>query len=172
MVNLAYQGLGHPFQTHTFNKICGRLGNAEVINLRSNNITSAAGIRLPTCKSLNLSFNSISSFSQLPAVPALEKLNLIHNAIEKLSGIGRLKSVRELSLDGNDVRFIDEYRKRVFLMLPDLKVLDGIPKQKIDIEPLNLIDPQDLEEDADEDKEYEKQQGTAYKLEKAGCALM
>ncbi|KAM9316524.1 acidic leucine-rich nuclear phosphoprotein 32-related protein 1-like [Gastrophryne carolinensis] len=129
-LNLSYQSLGEPYQLNNFYRILRRLIRVERLWLVDNSIKTLSAIRLPRCKELNLSKNHLTSFKQLPKLPAIQHLSLAENNIESLSGLSDLKhsALESLVLKSNPCEFLEDYRQRVFSILPNLKTLDGIAK--------------------------------------------
>ncbi|XP_073529179.1 uncharacterized protein [Phyllobates terribilis] len=129
-INLSYQDLGDPYQENNFHRILRRLIRIERLWLVDNSLKDLSAIRLPRCKELNLSKNHFRSFKQLPKLPAIQHLSLAENNIDSLSGLADLKHspLESLVLKSNPCEFLEDYRLRVFSILPNLKTLDGIPK--------------------------------------------
>ncbi|XP_072266499.1 uncharacterized protein [Pyxicephalus adspersus] len=129
-INLSYQGLGDPYQQNNLHSILRRLIRVERLWLVDNSLKDLSAIRLPRCKELNLNKNHFTSFKQLPKLPAIQHLSLAENNIESLGGLTDLKysSLESLVLKSNPCEFLEDYRQRVFSILPNLKTLDGIPK--------------------------------------------
>ncbi|XP_040205243.1 protein tilB homolog [Rana temporaria] len=129
-INLSYQGLGDPYQQNNLHRILRRLIRVERLWLVDNSLKDLSAIRLPRCKELNLSKNHFTTFKQLPKLPAIQHLSLAENNIEALCGLADLKHspLESLVLKSNPCEFLDDYRQRVFSILPNLKTLDGIPK--------------------------------------------
>ncbi|XP_053379086.1 protein tilB homolog [Mercenaria mercenaria] len=63
-------------------------------------------------------------------MPRARKIIATENNIGSLDGLQSLRGtpLEELYLSGNNCSFEINYRKRVFAALPNLKVLDGIPR--------------------------------------------
>ncbi|KAM6987346.1 uncharacterized protein LKV04_010174 [Tautogolabrus adspersus] len=143
-LNLSYQNLGDPFQQENFLRILRRLIRVEKLQLIDNSLTNLSSVRLPRCRILNLQRNHLVCLRQLPRLPAVEHLCLSENAISSLRGLGTLENtpLRSLSLSRNPVTFTQDYRSRVFLCLPKLEVLDGIPKLSEDSLPTRLHFPE------------------------------
>ncbi|CAJ1065735.1 uncharacterized protein LOC117825416 [Xyrichtys novacula] len=129
-LNLSYQNLGDPFQQENFLRILRRLIRVEKLQLVDNSLTNLSSVRLPRCRMLNLQRNRLVCLRQLPKLPAIEHLCLSENAIRSLGGLASLAHgpLRSLNLIHNPVTFTQDYRAQVFLCLPKLEVLDGIPK--------------------------------------------
>ncbi|XP_033970358.1 uncharacterized protein LOC117469968 [Trematomus bernacchii] len=143
-LNLSYQNLGDPFQKENFLRILRRLIRVENLQLVDNSLTNLSSVRLPRCRMLNLQRNHLLCLRQLPKLPAVEHLSLSENAIGSLGGLGALGigPLRSLNLSRNPVTFTQDYRARVFLCLPKLEILDGIPKLPEDSLPTRLQFPE------------------------------
>ncbi|XP_054649613.1 leucine-rich repeat-containing protein 9 [Dunckerocampus dactyliophorus] len=129
-LNLSYQDLGDPFQQENFLRILRRLIRVEQLQLVDNSLSNLSSVRLPRCRILNLHRNHLVCLLQLPKLPAVEQLCLSENAISCLGGLDTLRNspLRSLNLSLNPVTFTEDYRARVFSCLPNLEVLDGVPK--------------------------------------------
>ncbi|XP_072247860.1 uncharacterized protein [Leuresthes tenuis] len=143
-LNLSYQDLGDPYQRENFLRILRRLIRVEKLQLIDNSLTDLSSVRLPRCRMLNLHHNQLVCLRQLPKLPAVEHLCLSENAISSLGGLGALRNspLRSLNLTRNPVTFTQDYRARVLSCLPNLEVLDGIPKLPEDSLPLRLTGPE------------------------------
>ncbi|XP_074048826.1 acidic leucine-rich nuclear phosphoprotein 32 family member B-like [Macrotis lagotis] len=122
--------LGDPYQADNLNRILRRLIRVQTLWLVDNSLTDLSAIRLPRCKELNVSKNCFTSFKQLPKIPEIQHLSLAENQITTLSGLSNLQStpLESLMLKRNPCEFHQNYRKQVFSSLPNLKILDGVPK--------------------------------------------
>nr|XP_020835805.1 acidic leucine-rich nuclear phosphoprotein 32-related protein-like isoform X1 [Phascolarctos cinereus] len=129
-LNISFQALGDPYQADNLNRILRRLIRVRTLWLVDNSLTDLSAIRLPRCKELNVSKNCFTSFKQLPKIPETRHLSLAENQIATLSGLSSLQStpLESLMLKRNPCEFHQNYRKQVFSSLPNLKVLDGVPK--------------------------------------------
>ncbi|XP_019358643.1 PREDICTED: uncharacterized protein LOC109287821 [Gavialis gangeticus] len=136
-LNLSFQDLGDLYQVDNFKRILRRLIRVERLWLVDNSLTDLSAIRLPRCKELNISKNHFTSFKQLPKMPQIQRLALAENNIETLSGISDLKytPLESLILERNPCEFQENYRQLVFSSLPNLKMLDGVPKLPEDCPP-------------------------------------
>ena len=104
--------------------------NLETLSLINVGLTTLKGFpKLPKLKKLELSDNRISNgLGALKDCPLLSHLNLSNNKIKDLEAIEPLKSfdsLTHLDLFNNDVCNSDEYRTKVFKLLPNLKYLDN-----------------------------------------------
>uniref|UniRef100_A0A3B3D3Q7 U2A'/phosphoprotein 32 family A C-terminal domain-containing protein n=1 Tax=Oryzias melastigma TaxID=30732 RepID=A0A3B3D3Q7_ORYME len=142
LLNLSYQDLGDPYQLENFVRILRRLIRVEKLQLIDNSLINLSSVRLP-CRMLNLHRNHLVYLHQLPKLPAVEHLCLSENAIASLGGLGSLGSspLRSLNLTRNPVAFTQDYRV-VFSCLPNLEVLDGIPKLPADALPFRIKAPE------------------------------
>uniref|UniRef100_A0A8C9PDY8 Uncharacterized protein n=1 Tax=Spermophilus dauricus TaxID=99837 RepID=A0A8C9PDY8_SPEDA len=129
--------LGDPYQVENFNRILRRLIRVETLWLVDNSLLDLSAIRLPSCRTLNLNRNYLTSFKQLPKLPQIQHLSLAENHIETLAGLPSLRCtpLESLILKRNPCEFHQNYRKRVFSCLPNLKMLDGILKLPEDYSP-------------------------------------
>ncbi|XP_061924673.1 uncharacterized protein LOC133663951 [Entelurus aequoreus] len=129
-LNLSYQDLGEPFQRENFLRILRRLIRVERLQLVDNSLSNLTSVRLPRCKVLNLQRNHLVCLLHLPKLPAVEQLCLAENAIASLGGLDTLRNspLRSLNLALNPVAFAQDYRAHVFSCLPNLEILDGVPK--------------------------------------------
>lgn len=129
-INLSFQELAHDYQRKNFHRILGILNSAITVNLVSNKLTDLRQHTFPQCESLNLNQNYITSFRQLPRTPRIRCLTLTNNNVNRFSYMDRLAStpIQELTLKGNPVSFMLDYRQKVFRFIPNLRILDGIRK--------------------------------------------
>ncbi|CAD7690954.1 unnamed protein product [Nyctereutes procyonoides] len=136
-LNLSFQDLGDPYQVANFHRILRRLIRVETLWLVDNSLVDLSAIRLPRCRVLNMNKNHLTSFKQLPKIPQIQHLSLAENHIESLTGLSSLWStpLESLTLRRNPCEFHQNYRKRVFSCLPNLKMLDGILKLPEDSSP-------------------------------------
>ncbi|RLW00656.1 hypothetical protein DV515_00008559, partial [Chloebia gouldiae] len=105
-LNLSFQDLGDLYQVENFKRILRRLIRVEKLWL-------------------------------LPKIPQIQHLSLAENHITTLSGISdfRHTPLESLVLKRNPCEFQERYRQLVFSNLPNLKILDGIPKLPEDCSP-------------------------------------
>ncbi|KAM4770504.1 uncharacterized protein ACIQIH_011986 isoform 3-T3 [Cyanocitta cristata] len=136
-LNLSFQDLGDLYQVENFKRILRRLIRVEKLWLVDNSLTDLSAIRLPRCRELNVNKNHFTSFKQLPKIPQIQHLSLAENNIATLSGISDFRStpLESLILKRNPCEFQERYRQLVFSNLPNLKILDGIPKLPEDCSP-------------------------------------
>lgn len=69
-----------------------------------------------------------SGLSNLVSSPKLTHLNISGNKIkdlEELKALENFKSLQVLDLFNNDATSIDNYREKIFALIPSLKYLDG-----------------------------------------------
>lgn len=110
-------------------------------------LTSLKGFpKLPNLTRLELGDNRISSgLLVLKDCPKLSHLNLSNNKIKDLEALEPLKSfdsLTHLDLFNNDICNTEDYRSKVFKMLPNLKYLDDADA--------DLNEAEDSEDDDDE----------------------
>ncbi|ROT84405.1 mapmodulin-like protein [Penaeus vannamei] len=108
--------------------------NLEVLSLINVGLTSLKGFpALPNLRKLELSDNRISGgLSALTCLPKLSYLNLSGNKIkdlETLEALKDLKSLVNLDLFNCEVSQIENYREKVFSLIPSLVFLDGFDKE-------------------------------------------
>ncbi|XP_027541666.1 uncharacterized protein LOC113968885 isoform X2 [Neopelma chrysocephalum] len=139
-LNLSFQDLGDVYQVENFKRILRRLIRVEKLWLVDNSLTDLSAIRLPRCRELNVNKNHFRSFKQLPKIPQIQHLSLAENNIVTLSGISdfRHTPLESLILKRNPCEFQEKYRQLVFSSLPNLKMLDGIPKLPEDCSPPDI----------------------------------
>ncbi|KAJ4438110.1 Acidic leucine-rich nuclear phosphoprotein 32 member [Periplaneta americana] len=104
--------------------------NLESLSLINVGLTSLKGFpKLPNLRKLELSDNRISGgLNLLHTSPKLTHLNLSGNKIKDLDTLEPLKEFRNLKnldLFNNEATAIDNYREKVFHLIPSLKYLDG-----------------------------------------------
>lgn len=93
-------------------------------------LTSLKGFpKLSSLKKLELSDNRISGgLNLLQSSPKLTHLNLSGNKIKDLDTLQPLKefkNLKNLDLFNNEVTNLDNYREKVFSLIPSLRYLDG-----------------------------------------------
>jgi len=127
--------------------------NLETLSLINVGLTSLKGFpKLPNLKKLELSDNRISgTLHYLHGSPKLTHLNLSGNKIkdlEALEPLKELKNLKNLDLFNCEVTQVDNYRDKVFQLIPDLKYLDGFDREDKEAE-----DSEADEEDLDGEEE-------------------
>lgn len=120
----------------------------ESLSLINVGLTSLKGFpKLPNLRKLELSDNRISNgLIVLKDCPKLSHLNLSGNKIRDLEALEQLKSfdaLTHLDLFNNDICNLEDYRAKVFKLLPSLKYLDD-------------TDADENEEDAEDDSDGER----------------
>ncbi|XP_011497351.1 PREDICTED: acidic leucine-rich nuclear phosphoprotein 32 family member A [Ceratosolen solmsi marchali] len=111
----------------------------ESLSLINVGLTSLKGFpKLPNLKKLELSDNRISSgLNLLHASPKLTHLNLSGNKIkdlETLQPLKELKNLKSLDLFNNDATNMDNYRDKVFGLIPSLRYLDGFDEHEREVD--------------------------------------
>ncbi|KAF6206287.1 hypothetical protein GE061_017517 [Apolygus lucorum] len=104
--------------------------NLKTLSLINVGLTSLKGFpKLPNLQKLELSDNRISNGLNLLATsPKLTNLNLSGNKIKDLETLEPLKDfehLKSLDLFNNEVTNMENYREKLFKLLPSLKYLDG-----------------------------------------------
>lgn len=102
----------------------------ESLSLINVGLTSLKGFPvLPNLKKLELSDNRISAcLNLLTTSPKLTHLNLSGNKIKDLDTLQPLKdfkNLKNLDLFNNEATNIENYREKIFKLIPGLKYLDG-----------------------------------------------
>lgn len=105
----------------------------EVLSLINVGLISLKSFpKLPSLRKLELSDNRISNgLSHLTGSPKLTHLNLSGNRIkdfEELKPLKELVNLEVLDLFNNEVTTTEEYRDKIFELIPSLKYLDGFDK--------------------------------------------
>lgn len=136
------------------------------LDLSDNEIRAMGGFpRLSTLRTLLLSRNRITQINDVKNIAKLESLVLSQNGIATLGALQSLKSLVNLSaltLDGNPVQHVPNYRSYVISILPSLRMLDfqrvtqkervEAEAQEFDVEPvtettsLSAVDKAELRE--------------------------
>eukprot|EP00759_Apiculatamorpha_spiralis_P004206 PhF_6_TR12555/c0_g1_i1/m.19676 len=129
-LNLSYQNLGDPYQYAALKTALLLNSRVHVLCLNNNELsTLREGIDLPCVTELHLSHNAFCSFDELPDVlPNLKTLHISNNFIGTLHGLteSRFPKLQVLTLKGNPVCRMDEFRKEVKSAHSKLKWLDSM----------------------------------------------
>ncbi|CAL8081301.1 unnamed protein product [Calicophoron daubneyi] len=158
----------------------------EELSLVSVGLETLEGLpELPSLKAIELSNNNLSGgLEALLRCPKLEEINLSGNKIESvdvLSPLAKLSSLRHLDLFNCDVTKIENYRKKIFALLPNVKYLDGLDENNEE-EPsgeevangeaensnAHGDEAEDEDEDNDSDEEEEEEEYGIEVLQKSG----
>ncbi|KAJ8681938.1 hypothetical protein QAD02_017730 [Eretmocerus hayati] len=132
----------------------------ETLSLINVGLTSLKGFpKLPNLKKLELSDNRISNgLNLLHTSPKLTHLNLSGNRIKDLDTLQPLKdfkNLKSLDLFNNEATNMDNYREKVFSLIPSLKYLDGYDIDDCEVDSEGEDDDvngnEDLDGDANED---------------------
>lgn len=110
--------------------------NLEFLGLVDVGLQNLSGFpELKSLKTLDLSSNAISGgLDALIKCPNLEQLSLADNKIdslETLTPLAKLSNLRSLDLCSCDVTSVENYRKAVFAVLPNIKYLDGLDEKMV-----------------------------------------
>ena len=132
--------------------------NLETLSLINVGLTSLKGFpKLPNLKRLELSDNRIAGgLNLLSASTKLTHINLCGNKIkdlETLEPLKEFKQLKTLDLFNCEVTSIDNYREKVFSLLPSLKYLDGFDKMDKEAEDSEADSEGDDEDENDENVE-------------------
>ncbi|CAL7933652.1 unnamed protein product [Xylocopa violacea] len=111
----------------------------ESLSLINVGLTSLKGFpKLSSLKKLELSDNRISGgLNLLQSSPKLTHLNLSGNKIKDLDTLQPLKefkNLKSLDLFNNEVTNLDNYREKVFSLIPSLRCLDGFDTDDCEVD--------------------------------------
>ena len=138
----------------------------NLIHLSLNNIGLKSLENLPSIKSLyylSLKNNELSGddFDKIQALyPKLNKLKISGNVIEKMDNLMKLKPLKLRKIEVKENPFSvgnDKYIKKVFDMLPTLKIVDQTDKNG-DEEETTDYHNEEKENEGDEDGEYDEEE--------------
>lgn len=106
----------------------------ESLSLINVGLTSLKGFpKLPNLRKLELSDNRISNgLNLLHGSTKLTHLNLSGNKVKDIESLEPLKeftSLQNLDLFNNDVTSVENYREKLFNLVPGLKFLDGFDRE-------------------------------------------
>lgn len=126
--------------------------NLETLSLINVGLATLKGFpKLPKLKKLEISDNRLTGgLNLLHGSPNLQHLNISGNRIKDFDALEPLKEFHDLvSLDlyNCEVTKAEDYRKRLFDLLPNLKALDGYDREEREVS--------DSEEDDDEGSDVE-----------------
>ncbi|XP_053684595.1 acidic leucine-rich nuclear phosphoprotein 32 family member A [Sabethes cyaneus] len=126
----------------------------EVLSLINVGLVSLKSFpKLPNLRKLELSDNRISNgLNHLTGSPKLTHLNLSGNRIkefEELKPLKEFENLEVLDLFNNEITSTEEYRDKIFELIPSLKYLDGFDKDDAEA-PSDEEDGGAEEEDEDE----------------------
>ncbi|XP_069668927.1 acidic leucine-rich nuclear phosphoprotein 32 family member A-like isoform X1 [Periplaneta americana] len=132
--------------------------NLESLSLINVGLTSLKGFpKLPNLRKLELSDNRISGgLNLLHTSPKLTHLNLSGNKIKDLDTLEPLKEFRNLKnldLFNNEATAIDNYREKVFHLIPSLKYLDGFDMEDKEAEDSEVEDDEVNGNESEDDEE-------------------
>ncbi|GFU17700.1 acidic leucine-rich nuclear phosphoprotein 32 family member A [Nephila pilipes] len=139
------------------------LVNLSLINVGLTNLKGFP--KLPSLEKLELSDNRISGgLNFLSGSPKLSALNLSGNKIKSLEALEPLKefkNLKQLDLFNCEVTVVENYKEKVFAMLPGLVYLDGFDQNDREIEDSEEENgahgfPEDGDSEEDEDDEEEE----------------
>lgn len=135
--------------------------NLEILSLINVGLTSLKGFpQLAKLRKLELSDNRLADgLEKLKGCPNLKTLNLCNNKIADLEALEPLKDFKlleTLDLFSCDITQTENYREKVFAMIPSLKYLDGFDrndKEKDASDNEDECSSQGDEDDSDLDEE-------------------
>ena len=141
----------------------------ETLDLQNASLTNIKLFpKLATLKKLDLSGNRLSKgLEVLKDCPNLESLSLTNNKFKEFESLQPLADLKltHLDLDGNEFpESKEEFRKKVFQLLPNLAILDGADKDGVeansddDDDDDDVEDDEDIEEQEDDDEESEEEE--------------
>ena len=132
---------------------------AKILSLNSCQLKNLKNLpNISSIEEIQLSDNHINGqeIKNLLIYPRLSKIKLCNNIIKEVSELESLKKLSDLvSLDLSEcpITKIDNYRQKVFELLPDLLYLDLVNKQG---ENYSELEDQEDEEEEDEEDEDDK----------------
>ncbi|RZC40416.1 acidic leucine-rich nuclear phosphoprotein 32 family member, partial [Asbolus verrucosus] len=134
--------------------------NLESLSLINVGLTSLKGFpKLPNLKKLELSDNRINNgINLLETSPKLTHLNLSGNRLKDLTTLEPLKNFRNLKnldLFNNEATTVDNYREKIFKLIPSLKYLDGFDAEDCEAE------DSDAEEEVNGNEDDSEEEGTS-----------
>ncbi|XP_033725059.1 acidic leucine-rich nuclear phosphoprotein 32 family member B-like [Pecten maximus] len=140
--------------------------NLKSLSLINVGLTTLKGFpNLPNLKKLELSDNRISgTLNHLAGCPKLEHLTLSGNKIkdiETLKPLAELENLSNLDLFNCEVTALDDYKEKMFELLPNLNFLDGYDKddREADEDEDEGVDGEvDEEEDDEEENEDDEEE--------------
>ncbi|KAF6731944.1 Acidic leucine-rich nuclear phosphoprotein 32 family member E [Oryzias melastigma] len=149
----------------------------EVLSMANVGLSSLAKMPpLPKLQKLEVSENAISGGlnALVEKCPGLTHLNLSSNKLKELSSLEPLqglKALKSLDLYGCDVSSLDDYRERVFQLLPQLTYLDGFDQED------NEASDNDEEEEAgphgdDGEEEDDEDEGSEGEEDEVGLSYL
>lgn len=132
--------------------------NLETLSLINVGLTTLKGFpKLPNLKKLELSDNRLcNGLNILETSPKLTHLNLSGNKFKDLAALEPLKNFRHLkSLDlfNNEATTIENYREKIFKMIPSLKYLDGYDTEDCEAEESDAEEEVNGNDDESEEEE-------------------
>uniref|UniRef100_A0A3P9I145 Acidic leucine-rich nuclear phosphoprotein 32 family member n=1 Tax=Oryzias latipes TaxID=8090 RepID=A0A3P9I145_ORYLA len=153
----------------------------EVLSMVNVGLSSLSKMPLlPKLQKLEVSENSIAGGlnTLVEKCPGLTHLNLSSNKLKELSSLEplqSLKALKSLDLYGCDVSSLDDYRERVFQLLPQLTYLDGFDQEDNEASD-NGEAPSVTEEEAgppgDDEEEDDEEQGSEGEEEEVGLSYL
>lgn len=138
--------------------------NLKTLSLINVGLTSLKGFpKLPNLQRLELSDNRITNgLNLLHTSPNLTNLNLSGNKIKDLETLEPLKDfehLKSLDLFNNEVTSIENYRDKLFKLLPSLKYLDGFDAKEQEVDDSEQEGDSVNGNDIDDSDEYDEGEG-------------
>lgn len=151
-------------RSQTIEGLCDSYTALESLSIINVGLTMLKGFpKLPNLRKLELSDNRISSgLNNLTGCANLTHLSLSGNKIkdfEPLEPLKDLANLKSLDLFNCEVTNAEEYREKVFELLPNLKYLDGYDRDDQEAEDDEDEDGADDEEDFDDEEGLEDEEG-------------
>uniref|UniRef100_T1D4J3 Putative microtubule binding protein n=1 Tax=Psorophora albipes TaxID=869069 RepID=T1D4J3_9DIPT len=136
----------------------------EILSLINVGLVSLKNFpKLPALRKLELSDNRISNaLSHLTGSPKLTHLNLSGNRIkdfDELNPLKELENLEVLDLFNNEVTTTQNYRDKIFELIPSLKYLDGFDREDAEApsdEEDEANDSDDVEDDDDSSNSFDE----------------
>ncbi|VDP11531.1 unnamed protein product [Soboliphyme baturini] len=127
----------------------------ETLSLINVGLTTLKGFpNLPALKKLELSDNRISGgLENLVGCPNLVTLNLSGNKIKDLK---ELKNLKTLDLYNCEVTGQNDFRTKVYEMIPHLCYLDGFDREDVEAAESDSVDDEDEDEEPEEEETEEE----------------
>ncbi|OQV25568.1 putative Acidic leucine-rich nuclear phosphoprotein 32 family member A [Hypsibius exemplaris] len=146
-----------PNDTNIISEKLASYSGLHTLSMINTGLTTLKGFpHLPLLKKLDVSDNRITGGLNniADSCPNLENLNLGGNRIkdyETLEPLKNLKELKHLDLYNSSITQADDYRDKIFLLLPQLNDLDGYDRDKKEV--FDEDDEEDFAEGEEEDED-------------------